>query len=195
MRQPSLNFGRTLSLIALLAVAPAALRAQTVYTEDFNAPGDAWESGWFGVNSDYVNGYCMSRGCTDRGNAPTAVWYEGSPIHFLNGFGSSITSMSIGLGSFIDDSHLLVYDAAGTLFYDALVPYSGSYSDGLPFLITTSNGISRFELTSNAYGNVTMDNIVVTAGVTAAPEPATLVLLASGLVAMAGVTRRRRSIR
>ena len=89
---------RHVAVAALLLAMPAVSSAQLV--EDFNAPGAAWESGWLGLNSDLGNYYCSgARGCTTRGNAPTALWAWGNPqivVNFNPTFGATIAYFAVG---------------------------------------------------------------------------------------------------
>lgn len=177
--------------MALLLVTPRTGSAQ--FLEDFNAPGDAWESGWLGLNSDLMNFYCGgSRGCTNRGNAPTALWAWGNPkivVNFNPTFGATISTFSVDVGNFTT-TNLVIYDMANNIIYNQPVATNNSLNGGPTYSVNSANGVSRFEFSSSsASGNLNIDNVAV--DVVSTPEPASFLLFGTGLLALAAVRRRK----
>jgi|CXWL01.1.fsa_nt_gi hypothetical protein len=162
------------------------------FTEDFEAQFPAWESGWLGTNSDTQNYYGVGAG---RGNNPDGLWILNSTINFTPGFGSTITSLSIDIATWVNFQFEIYDMSSNLLLSEAVVPNYGAYTDpGTYWHYATSsgNGISRLVFNgSGVIGNTSIDNVVVHTGGNAVPEPASVVLLASGLAGLAAWRRRQ----
>lgn len=190
-------------IVALLAVALPA--AAGILTEDFNAPFPAWQSGWLGVNSNLVN-YYVADGYpdTDRGNNPDGLWIADSTtthggnviISFLPSFAATLTSLSIDIAGWVP-LQFEIFDATGqALLSTPLTLTEGALSDPgvyAHYSTTSTTGIGGFEFLGDTQieGNTSIDNVVVDQGGTAVPEPAAWGLIGAGLLALAGIGKRR----
>lgn len=195
---------RFASILALALTLPVTAAQAQTYTEDFEGSFPAWESGWFGANTDALNFYCPSRGCSSRGNNPDGLWLQGVSgpgsaieVNFLGGFGSNITSMSLGVAAF-EPIMFEVFDFSGNSIFNQSVPVTdGAYTDPgsyANFSVASGNGISRFRFYNGpGSGYLSIDNVVVNKG-TSVPEPSSFALAASGALALAFVARRRRNV-
>lgn len=164
----------TAHALAELPPAPTVTR-----TETFDAPFPAWESGWFGQNSNARNYYCYGAAqcATSSG---TYLWISdpsgpsAAPVNvvFNTAFGAGLQSLQMDLYAY-SASNLIVYDSAGAVLYDQ----PSQQSQYVTHAITSTNGISRFELTGTAAGNTQLDNLVAVSSV---PEPSAWALLLLG---------------
>ena len=203
---------KILALIFLIGIFFVTSPAFAItYVEDFEAPFPAWESAWLGANTNLQNYYVVA-GNPDhsyRGNNPDGLWiddgdgvYGGDTVEiiFNNAFGSSLTSLALDIAGY-QPAHLRIYDMSINLLLDEQVTLTnGATTDPgvyAHYSVTSANGISKFVLTqdggSQIEGNTGIDNVVVDSGSTPAevPEPATMLLLGSGLVGLAGFARRK----
>lgn len=198
MHTPSFTRALAVAAAAMLAVAPAPARAQT-FIETFDEPGTAWERGWFGANSDAASIYCQgARDCVNRGNAKTALWLWGSSnlisVSFNSAFGTALASLSLEVGAFRAGGRLLAYDMANALIFEQALVQNYDFDGGATYSFTSTNGISRFDITgSDLVGNTNIDHVVATAlpAPTSVPEPATVVLMGTGLLGLVGGARLR----
>ncbi len=194
-----------LAFIVALVAAVLPAFAGTTLTEDFNAPFPAWQSGWLGVNSNLVNYYvtCCSDPDTYRGNNPDGLWLADSltpnggdvTISFLPSFGSTLTSLSIDIAGYVPAQFEILDSADNVLLSDALTLTEGAFTDPgvyAHYSVTSTTGIGGFAfLGSGIEGNTSIDNVVVNQAGSAVPEPTTWGLIGAGLVALAGIGRRR----
>jgi hypothetical protein len=190
-------------IVALLAAALPA--AAGTLTEDFNAPFPAWESAWLGENSNLVN-YFLADGLpdTDRGNNLDGLWiadsmtYHGGNviISFQPSFAATLTSLSIDIAGYVP-LNFEIFDATGqALLSTALtLTYGANQDPGVyaHYSTTSTTGIGGFEFlgTATIEGNTSIDNVVVNQSGTATPEPAAWGLIGAGLLALAGMGKRR----
>lgn len=190
---------RALLVCAVLVLATIAPAFAGTLTEDFNAPFPAWESGWFGTNSNAQNFYGVGQG---RGNNPDGLWIDDPLrgdqdvlIQFNAGFAATLTSIYFDVAGYVP-TNLRIFDASGVTLlnvapiFDTYGAYTlpGTYVN---YGVTSSTGIGGFEFYGSVpEGNTSIDNVVVTTGVPT-PEPGTLVLLATGLLGGIGSIRRK----
>ena len=190
---------------AALVVSYAAPAAATVYTEDFEAGFPAWESGWFGANSNAENCYGAGQG---RGNNPDGLWIStvgqgcsSSPVTVLfdNAFATSLTSFSLDVAG-ATPTVLTIFDKNGATLFSTNVTLTGGYSTDpgayVRYGATSNNGIGGFSFTGNAAGNTSIDNLEARDGATTGgvPEPATWAMMILGFGGVGAMVRRRRGV-
>jgi hypothetical protein len=199
--QDKLNIVGTVNLYQLVAgpggnlvidfVPPAGGGVGAVYTPQ----GFTGNTGAFaavpastpGTNVDFVFGPGMVP-------PPTTT-----PVNFLTIGGYTFTATQFGTGN--TGTPVNLFENFGTVFATLSVqgfvngaglapntPFVGGYSAQIPG--TIANVISRIENNAAGIGNVSVSATFTT--VSAVPEPATFVLMGSGLLALAGVAARRR---
>lgn len=175
--------------------------------EDFEAPFPAWEAGWLGTTSNLEN-YYVATGSpnTSRGNNPDGLWLSDADgavnidplvdIVFDPTFASTLTAFSVDIAGYVP-STFRIYDAAGnTLLNTALTLTMGATTDPgtyASYSVTSSTGIGGFSFTQQTNqieGNTSIDNVSVTVNGRSAPEPASMFLLGTALLA-AGARRWR----
>ncbi len=203
-RRPLKRLSKYLAMAAFALGTHAAHAA--VFTEDFNAPFPAWESGFFGVNSNAVNSICLARGCTDRGSSTDGLYVTGPgqtaaiDVSFNTGFAGTITAFAFDVAAVLDTT-LLAFDSSGNQIFSQAVAASASgiptAADYTRVVINSVNGISRFAFTDDSPANpfggppagftlidnlllTTRDPVVTPPG--AVPEPGSIALLGMGLL-------------
>lgn len=157
--------------------------------EDFEDPFPAWESDWLGLNSNIQNYLAPSNGGNflwiDDGDGIRGAG-ETVEINFKPSFGSSLTSLSIDIDTYVDTS-IQVYSGSGDILLDFTLDTTLDYEK---LSIFSSSGISGFSLfsASQIEGNTAIDNVVAS---TVVPVPAALWLFGSGLIGLIGLTRQK----
>ena len=196
MEKMRLRYAAMLLLLTVSAAPGATL------TEDFEANFPAWETGWFGANSNAQNVYGIGAG---RGNNPDGLWIQDNSggdnnirIAFGNGFALSLTALSLDVAGYSNGTRLEFFDAGGAVLSDVLIAItSGAFSDPgvyANYSVTSTTGIGGFRFyNTSVEGNTSIDNVVATTGQSAVPEPATWMLLGTMLPLLGvGAWRRNR---
>lgn len=171
-----------LACLAACALAPVLSAHAATLKENFNAAFPAWESRWFGKNSNAVN-WCGVNWCpvdnilvppddTVRGIAGSGMVLTsagGIPsfpitISFTPEFGATIRAMTIGAAVYVD-SVFSAWDADGNLVYSKVVKVD-DYRDVPTSRYQTLRfkapaGIARFSFSGPADGNTVIDDIAV----------------------------------
>lgn len=181
------------ALVAVIAaVAASGVRAATL-VEDFESNFPAWESGWLGTNSNLQNYYGVGGG---RGNNPDGLWVGSNTITFDNAFGTSITSLSLDIASYVN-TNFLVWDSFGSVIYNSGVTLTnGAFTDPGAYdshSVSSNNGIGAFGFSSFVVGNLGIDNVVVTTG-TSVPDGGPTVLLLGATMLGLLIARRKRAV-
>lgn len=92
------------------------------------------------------------------------------------------------------DVRMFVYDG-GTLL-STLVAANASGQERLSFTALAGQNVTRIDVTPGSFNDwVGVDNITWRTAVSVVPEPSTYALLATGLIGIAGIARRRRQYR
>ena len=191
---------KTWTVLAVLALGAIAPAYGDILTENFNAPFPAWESGWFGTNSNARNYYNTP---SDRGNNPDGLWIQDNTpgdqnitIDFNTAFADTLTNLSMDVAGYTA-TNLRFFDANGVTLLN-VTPITDTFdattNPGLyvNYGVASSTGIGGFEFSgSGPEGNTSIDNLVAVTGESAVPEPTSVVLLATVLLAVAFVARKR----
>lgn len=172
-------------------------------TENFTASFPAWQSGWFGLNSNAQNYYANP---SDRGNNLDGLWVKTtaglspSPIDvvFNTPFAQSLNSFALDVAGYAPTT-LTFFDAAGLVLSSTNVTLTSgaTFNPGqyVRYSVNSTSGIRGFSFSGGASGNTSIDNLVaVTADATpAVPEPATwaMMLVGFGLIGATARYRRR----
>jgi hypothetical protein len=164
------------------------------YTEDFEAPFPAWESGWLATNSNLTNYYGVGG---NRGNNPDGLWIGVTDIIFNGAFGAGISSLSFDVASwgngtvnFYDISDVLI-SSNPYIYNKGALTDPGTYQN---ISVNSANGISHFQFVTDSYsilGNTSIDNVNI--NITAVPEPETYLMMLMGLGLMGFVVCSRKN--
>ena len=183
-------------VVAPTAAPPLALTALTklaeirIDKEDFHDPLGEWKTRIWGRKSNLENYYVMIGECFNgplnedcRGNNLDGLWlHDGDMnntdvfIRFEIDFGHSINSIALDLGNHTTGAYLTIYDMDYQILlheeippgccFCAYPPGSGGVNIYARFEVTSTNGVSGFDVTSQEHvkGNVGIDNIVLNRG-------------------------------
>jgi len=184
----------------LLGVAALGGARAATFTENFEAPFPAWESGWFGAQTDANNYYCNARNCTYRGNNPDGLWLFGNgsivTVQFEAAFAASLSSLQIDVAGYLPTRLIAVDKNGAKIFEQPIALTFGATSDpGVysTYTITSTTGIGGFYFPDAPIGFTSIDNLVATTA--PIPEPTTVALMLAGLAAVGAAARRQTKTR
>lgn len=183
--------------VAFMAL-PAIAQAQTLNFDDQSVGGCS--PGYVGLGNyqgfTWGNFYVLDGTCPQYAGLGYQTGVVSSPNVGFNGFGSTaqmssatpFTFSSVYATSAFGNSSQTFNGYLGSTLMDT---WTGALAvSGPQFLTFNWVGIDRLEFVGNGT-QVVLDNLTVN-GATVTPEPATLVLLATGLAGIGGIVRRRR---
>jgi hypothetical protein len=213
MHRTSLAYGCAVALVALTATTASAQIQNGGFESPNIGPGYQYFSGLLGSWNYFAGAGVVntSAGATPF-NAPSAT--EGNQIAFVQGYGSFVEQSlpTLLAGTYQLCFHTVVRQITGN--YDGTTSY-GVYLGANLLLAgaTTSNdNWVQYTLTVPTTGAATLrfqnesaagdhtfflDDVTLSQDISqealAAPEPASVVLLATGMLGLVGVTRRKRA--
>jgi hypothetical protein len=182
----------------VLSAAPCSLQAQTNITFDGIPAGTNISGSTIqGVTFNMSNGSLIvgaGPGCQTLVCDPSAVGAtvgQSLSMHFANPTSSLMFGVALNVTSGTPDFFVQLLDASNALIGNYTV---GTALDGHTYvegLFSYGGGadvaVANVSFQQGTYGAFAIDNI------TTAPEPASLVLLGSGLIGLLGISRHRRS--
>jgi hypothetical protein len=186
-----------LTLLSLLA--PSALRASNlVLNNDFSSGSTDWNSsswafgdkGPFNGNTNYADTGCVGSGCISGGTASGAYLYQDLTTVAGDSYTLSFEYYSGNEGGYDE----LVALFGSTQGFDIVNPDDSGYNlysvSGL-LATSTSTELTFLGRQDPTYDRLTEVSVTDDGPATVTPEPSSLYLLGSGLVALGGLVRRK----
>lgn len=209
-----------LGLALLASVVASSLQAQTIHTSSFFTPTNTTGfetigNGMYPLNTDYTDGGITAHyvGQSNNSGLWTGYMYQGNFGWYPNGGANGYSRFTLSGGGAFNAFGFLGGSGTGPLNWQYELMLNGvSVATGVGGVVDGSalqyfgiSGITMDEVrlqsqypdaitfNPNGFESMALDNIEIGSLVTATPEPASVVLLATGLIGVVGVARRKRA--
>jgi PEP-CTERM motif len=187
----------------LIATSPAIAHADQVITFEGYAPGTIFTTQYPGVDFNGATVLTLGAGLNAQFPPHSGVNVVYNPSGPMSLVFSTPVEYFEGYFTFNDGLEIQAYDSSNTLLSTFTSPCTANYvgvsATCLPneFDEVTGADISKVVITGGSGNNFVLDDAEFSGsvnGTSAVPEPASLVLLGTGLLGLVGVARRKLSL-